>query len=86
MYSFWKKLTDDIGCSKFSLLLGESNDISALKLLGVSTIYFSHASNKVESTYLALTQLEKCDSSRIVTALKKLLVTKYLNINNCIAI
>ena len=61
-------------------------DISIIKLLGVSVIYISHASNKDESTYLGLAQLEKCDASSIVTALKKLLVTKNVNINNCIAI
>ena len=45
----------------------------------------SHASNEVESTHLGLAQLEECDESGIVTALKKLIVTKNLNINNCIA-
>ena len=48
-------------------------------------MYYSHASNKVESTYLGLAQLERCDASSIDTALKKLLVTKNLNINNCIS-
>ena len=65
-----KELTDDIDSNKFSLLLYESNDISIIKLLGVSIMYFSHESNKVESTYLRLTHSEKCDASSIVTALK----------------
>ena len=47
-----KELTDNIGSNKFSLLLDECNDISVMKLLGVSIIYFSHASNKLESTYV----------------------------------
>ena len=47
-------ITDDIGSSKFSLLLGESNDISVLKLLGVSVIWLSHALNKFKSLYLGL--------------------------------
>ena len=42
-----KELTDDIGSNKFNLLLDESNNISIITLLGVSIIYFSHASNKV---------------------------------------
>ena len=54
-----KELTDDIGSNKLSLLLDESNDISIIKLLGVSIMYFSDASNKVEFTYLGLAQLEK---------------------------
>ena len=65
-----------------SLLLDEGNDISIIKLLGMSVIYFSHASNKVESTYLGPAHVEKCDAISIVTALRKLLVTKNLNINN----
>ena len=62
-------MTNYIGSNKLSLLLDESNDISIIKLLGLSIVYFSHVSNKVESNYLGLTQLEKCDASSIVTAL-----------------
>ena len=55
----FKKLTDDIGSNKMRFLLDESNDISIIKLLGVSIIYNSHASNNIESTYLGLALLEK---------------------------
>ena len=68
-HHFEKELTDDIGSNKCSLSLDDSIDISIIKLLGVSMIYFRHASNKVESTYLGLAQLEKCDVSSIATAL-----------------
>ena len=34
-----------------SLLLDESNDIYIIRLLGVSVIYFTHASNKAKFTY-----------------------------------
>ena len=62
---FQQELTDNIGSNKSSLLLDEGNDISIIQVLGVSMIYFSHASNKVESTYLGLVELEKCDASSI---------------------
>ena len=65
-----KETTDDVGSNKFSLLLDENNDISIIKLVGESVMYFSHASNKVESTYLGLAQLKTCDASSIATALK----------------
>ena len=37
---------NDIGKNKFSLLTDESNDISALKLLGISIIYYSDIHKK----------------------------------------
>ena len=37
-----KELTDDIGSNKLCLLLDEDNDISIIKLLGASLIYFSY--------------------------------------------
>ena len=83
---FEEELTNDIGNNKFSLLLDESNNISVKKLLGISIIYYSHSSHKVESTYLGIIQLEKCDALSIIKALKQLLISKKVNINNCIAI
>ena len=41
---FVKEFTEYIGSNRFSLLLDESNDISIIKLLGVSIIYLSQAS------------------------------------------
>ena len=82
---FEEELTNDIGNNKFSLLLDESNDISVKKLLGISVIYYSHSSHKVESTYLGIVQLEKRDALSIIKALKQLLISKKVNINNCIA-
>ena len=66
--------------------MDESNDILVKKLLGISIIYYSHSSHKVKSTYLKIVQLEKCDALSIIKALKQLLVSKKVNINNCIAI
>ena len=70
-----KETTDDVGSNKISLSLDENNDISIIKLLGVSVMYFSHASNKVESTSLGLAQSEKCDASRIEKNVCNFLVT-----------
>ena len=67
-----KELTDNIGSNTLSLLLDDCNDISIIKLLCVSVMYFIHSSNKVESTSLGLAQLDKCDASSIVAALKKI--------------
>ena len=61
-----KELTDDIGKNMLSLLLDKGNDISIIRLLGVSA---SYEFNKGESTYQGLAQLEKCDASSIVPAL-----------------
>ena len=44
-HHFEKELTDDICSNKLSLLWDESNDISIIKLLGVSIIYFSHSNH-----------------------------------------
>ena len=49
-------------------------------------MFFSHASNNIESTYLGLAQLEKCDTSSFITVLQKILVTMNVDINNCITI
>lgn len=83
---FENKLKTDIGNNKYSLLLDESNDISIVKVLGVSVIYYSNSTNKVVSTYLGLAQLEKCNAESIVTALKNLLTSKGLDIRNLGAI
>ena len=73
----WKVFTDDIDSNKFCLLLNESSGMSMINSLGdVSVTYFSHSSNKVESTYVGLTKCEKYDTSSIDTALQKLFVTE----------
>ena len=83
---FEEELITDIANGKFSILLDESNDISVTKILGVSIIYYSNSSNKVESTYLGLVELVKCDADGIVEGLKKLLTSRRLNINNCLPV
>ena len=83
---FEKDLRDDIGAGKFNLLLDESNDIAASKLLGVSIIYHSIQQSNVISTYLELVELDQCDAETIVNVLKLLLAEMKLNLQNLLAI
>ena len=83
---FEKDLRDDIGAGKFSLLLDESNDIAASKLLGLSIIYHSIQQSKVISTNLGQVELDQCDAEAIVNALKLLLAKMKLNLQNLLAI
>ena len=83
---FEKDLRDDVGAGKLSLLLDESNDIAASKLLGVSIIYQSTQQSKVISTYLGLVELDQYDGAAIVNALKLLLAKMKLNLQNLLAI
>ena len=83
---FEANLLNDIGKNKFSLLIDESNDISVLKLLGISIIYYSDIHKKVVSTYLGLVEIEECDAENIVLAIKNLLRMKNLNLTNLITI
>ena len=52
MCTFRKNLKCDIGSNKYTLLLDESNDVSATKVFGVSVIYYSDNTGQVVSTYL----------------------------------
>ena len=69
-----------------SAFIDESNDISVLKLLGISIIYYSNILKKIVSTYLGLVEIEECDAEHIVLANKNLLRTKNLKLINLIAI
>ena len=77
---FKADLLKDIAKNKFSLLIHESNDISVLKLLGISIIYYSDIHKKVVSTYLGLIEIEECDAENIVWGIKNLLRTKNLKL------
>ena len=59
-----EELTDDIDSNKCSLIIDERNDISIMRSPGISVMYISQASNKVESTYLGRAQLVKCDVNK----------------------
>ncbi|KAJ4426064.1 hypothetical protein ANN_26873 [Periplaneta americana] len=78
---FEKALLDDVNTGPFSILIDESNDISVTKMLGIAIIYFSKQSvGKLESTFLALAELDTCDSESIVAAVRETLRSKGLDI------
>ena len=79
-------MLNDIGKNEFSLRIDESNDISVLKLLGISIICYSDIHKKVMSTYLGLVEIEERDVENIVLAIKNLLRTKNPKLTNLIAI
>ncbi|KYN09966.1 hypothetical protein ALC57_17904 [Trachymyrmex cornetzi] len=83
---FIDDLRNDIGDSKFSLLLDESTDISITKLLGIVIIYFSEKNRKIVSTFLSMANLESGNTEGIVRCLKKELKQYKLNIKNLIGI
>jgi hypothetical protein len=61
-----KNLRKDIGNSVYSLLIDESTDISVVKYLGISIIYFSYSTKVFVTTFFALVELNKCDAQSIV--------------------
>ena len=69
-----------------SAFIDKSDDISVLKLLGISIIYYSNILKKIVSTYLELVEIEEYDAEHIVLAIKNLLRTKNLKLINLIAI
>lgn len=83
---FIKELKNDIGFSKYSLLIDESTDISVLKYLGIGINYFSKLLNKIVTTFLSLEELTECTAIAIVDAVKNSLKKFDLKLNNLIGI
>ncbi|KAE9524063.1 hypothetical protein AGLY_015544 [Aphis glycines] len=83
---FINNLREDIGTSKYSLLIDESTDISVLKFLGMAIIYYSRDKNDIVTTFFALEQLGECNAQAIVDAMKSALQKYNLDIKNLIGI
>ena len=79
---FMSELKNSVGDNAFSLLIDESTDISINKYLGIALIYHDEMRGQIVSTFLSLTELEECNASGIVAALKKTLHDFGLNIKN----
>lgn len=77
---------NDIRNGKFSLLLDKSNDITVLKMLGISIVCFSKKYNKVIYMHFSIIKLDKYDADSIVKTLKNKLMRKKLNIMKLAAI
>jgi hypothetical protein len=78
---FKKDLKKDIGNSFYSLLIDESTDISVVKYLGISIIYFSYSTNVFVTTFFALVELNKCDAQSIVDTILTVLKGYDLQLN-----
>lgn len=86
-YPFFKEsLRNDIGDSKYSLLIDESTDISVSKYLGISIRYFSENTKTVITTYLSLEPLENGTADGILDALQNCLKNYNLDIQNMIGL
>ncbi|KAH9378338.1 hypothetical protein HPB48_009927 [Haemaphysalis longicornis] len=55
---FVQLLVDDIGDSKYSLIIEEATDVSTTKLLGVMVRYYSATQKSTVTTFLALIELD----------------------------
>ena len=83
---FRRKLREDIGNGRFSLLLDESTDLTVHKQLGICIRYFSKAKNHIVDTFLDLVRLEAGDAASIVAGVKKVLKRYDLPLKNLRAI
>jgi len=79
-------LLNSIGSGHYSILIDESTDISVIKFLGITILYFSKETGEVVSTYLALVEITTCDAVSITNAILNTLKIKGLSINKLIGI
>lgn len=86
LYYRTSELKNNIGFSKYSLLIDESTDISVSKYFGIGIIYFSKLLNKIVTTFLSLEELTECTAIAIVDAVKNSLKKFDLKLNNLIGI
>jgi len=70
----------------YSILIDESTDISVLKFLGVTIMYFGRNIGKIMSTYLSLVEMEACDADAITEAVCKTIEEKGLNIKKMVGL
>jgi len=77
---FAQCLKESIGDSFYSILIDESTDISVLKFLGITIMYFDNNLKQIISTYLSLVKMESCVAQAIVKAIKVTLISKGLDL------
>jgi hypothetical protein len=77
---FINNLKEDLADRPFSILIDESTDVSIIKYLGCSIIYFSTQKSSVVSTCLELVELEEANADGIVKAVLQLLNKFNLNV------
>lgn len=59
---FVEDLRANIGNSKFSVIIDESNDISTTKLMGIVIRYFSVTKKQVVVNFLDMVELNECNA------------------------
>ena len=79
-------MLNDIGDSRYSLLIDESTDISVNKYLGIVIIYYSNCKNKTVSTFLDLNPLENSSVQGIVDGIVECLKRCNLKLENLVSI
>lgn len=80
------ELLEDIGNSRYSLIVDESTDVSTTKYMCVCVRYFSTKKQQVVSEYLGLIELESTKSTDLYEYLKFFLVKMGLELKNMIGI
>lgn len=83
---FDKELVSDIGERKFSLIIDESNDISALKVLGIVIRYYFDAKKRIVVSFLDFLELKECNAESICDALKAALSKRGLELQKLLAL
>jgi len=83
---FENNLKKSIADQPYSILIDESTDISVLKFLGITIMYFDREIGKIMSTYLSLVEMEACDADAITEAVCKTIEEKYLNIKKMVGL
>ena len=68
----------------FSLIIDETNDVSCKKCLTLVARYFDSDENITKDTFLAMLELENCDSKSIFDCIVNFFKTHNIPFNNCI--
>jgi len=79
---FQNELKNKINNGPYSILIDESTDISVLKFLGITIMYYDTDMKQVTSSYLSLVEMESCDAEALTNAVKTTLHSKGLDIKN----
>lgn len=83
---FENNLKKSIADQPYSILIDESTDISVLKFLGVTIMYFDRQIGKIMSTYLSLVEMQACDADAITDAVCKTIKEKGLDITKMVGL
>lgn len=83
---FINDLIDDIDNGFYSLLVDESTDMSTVKFLGITIVYYSKKEMKLINTFLKLQELEEHNAQGIVGAIKKVLMEFKLEMEKMVGI